>query len=312
MIPAKEADAQYTYEFSGWRSVDGSPLVLGETVTGEILAVAAYNSVQRSYTILFYQDDGATLVHSYTGPYGSLVELPADPEHAPTTSVVYSFNGWSGYTEGLTVSGRMMFFAVYDREIVFEEETDGAYNVDLPDTSGVSFTDDNISELKIAAATDDTVTLTVSTVEGTVVFDRDAILSFEGGNYFEIQKLDDTTMTAETAAIVGDAPTYEIYFGTNRDFGTGTATVTIPYQLKDGEDPNHLIVYYISDGRVAEGIECTYSNGCVTFTTNHFSTYAIMYIEPESEEQRPAMYTLIGGIMLLVLVGAASLVSRRN
>lgn len=54
-----------------------------------------------------------------------------------------------------------------------------------------------------------------------------------------------------------------------------SVTVTVPYTLTEGENPDNVTVWYInSQGRV-DYVEGSYSEetGCVTFTTTHFSAY---------------------------------------
>ncbi|HPE16707.1 MAG TPA: S-layer homology domain-containing protein, partial [Oscillospiraceae bacterium] len=62
------------------------------------------------------------------------------------------------------------------------------------------------------------------------------------------------------------------------DFG-GTATVSIPYTLQSGEDPNAVVVYYIDDSGALNTVRGRYDSetGTVRFTTTHFSVYAVGY-----------------------------------
>jgi hypothetical protein len=58
--------------------------------------------------------------------------------------------------------------------------------------------------------------------------------------------------------------------------------VTLPYELKDGEDPKHVKVFYI-DGDKAVGVDTEYDadKGTVTFETDHFSTWFVDTVEPD-------------------------------
>ena len=71
----------------------------------------------------------------------------------------------------------------------------------------------------------------------------------------------------------------------------GDAKVTLPYELSDGETPEFIVVWYLEEGKLtgidAEYFEDAEGNGYVTFTTNHFSSYAISNLTPE---QRCAKY----------------------
>ncbi len=59
----------------------------------------------------------------------------------------------------------------------------------------------------------------------------------------------------------------------------GYVTVTVPYTLTEGDDPNHIIIMYINGTELVE-IEGTYSNGYVTFKTDHFSYYTVTRMSP--------------------------------
>ncbi len=59
----------------------------------------------------------------------------------------------------------------------------------------------------------------------------------------------------------------------------GYVTVTVPYALAEGDDPDHIMIWYINGTELVE-IEGTYSNGYVTFKTNHFSYYTVTRLTP--------------------------------
>lgn len=61
------------------------------------------------------------------------------------------------------------------------------------------------------------------------------------------------------------------------DFGTGAATVRIPYPLKDGQQPGGIVVWYVdADGSKTE-VPATYDGENIVFSVGHFSTYVIAY-----------------------------------
>ena len=55
----------------------------------------------------------------------------------------------------------------------------------------------------------------------------------------------------------------------------GTVTVSLPYELKDGDNIDAIYIGYINENGEIEEVEGTYSNGYVTFTTTHFSFYTV-------------------------------------
>lgn len=65
------------------------------------------------------------------------------------------------------------------------------------------------------------------------------------------------------------------------EFGGGEVTVRLPYELKDGEDPDFISIWYINENGELEAIEATYVDGYAVFKTNHFSYYTVGIMTPE-------------------------------
>lgn len=168
---------------------------------------------------------------------------------------------------------------------VKEEMTDGVLEYDLGGIAGVT-------------------ELTTYTDEVTLVFDEDALASITsallsanedlGTWYFDftitVDVVDVTTLDESIQEIVGDRPVYDFnVWATDTDdnsmqitdFGDGSVTITMDYELAEGESADNLVIYYI-DGDQLETIQIdSYDsvNGKITFTTTHFSTYAVGYEE---------------------------------
>lgn len=90
------------------------------------------------------------------------------------------------------------------------------------------------------------------------------------------------TLTEEQKNKIGDAKIYNFTMKADGNSVTqfgGTVTVTIDYVLADGEDPENIVVWWITDGKV-ESIKATYDNGKVTFETTHFSYYTVATVTP--------------------------------
>lgn len=85
-------------------------------------------------------------------------------------------------------------------------------------------------------------------------------------------------------AQIGSNTVYDFTMTSNgntiSDFGDGTVTISLPYTLQEGDDVDCIDVWFISDDDV-EVVMGTYSNGFVTFTTNHFSYYTVTRLTPE-------------------------------
>jgi hypothetical protein len=90
-------------------------------------------------------------------------------------------------------------------------------------------------------------------------------------------------LTPENQARVAGRPVYDLTITaggrTVSDFGGGTATVTVPYTLKPGEDPDAVVVWFLADDGSLQSVSGRYdpATGQVTFTTGHFSKFVIGY-----------------------------------
>ncbi len=104
--PTKETDAQFIYSFKEW---DG--YTTGMTVTDDVSFNAVFNETLREYTVQF-QSDGK-IIQSTVMKYGDVIVPPEDPEKTTEEGIDYRFSGWAGYTSGMTVTGNVIFDALF-------------------------------------------------------------------------------------------------------------------------------------------------------------------------------------------------------
>ena len=85
-------------------------------------------------------------------------------------------------------------------------------------------------------------------------------------------------------------------------FEAGEATVNLPF---DKEIPEGKIgkVYYIANNGTKTDMNATFENGKVTFITNHFSTYAVMF---EDAPKSSAIWVIL--IVFVLLIAACAVV----
>ena len=107
----------------------------------------------------------------------------------------------------------------------------------------------------------------------------------------EDEETEKNKLTAEQKAQIGDKPIYSFNMSVGgnpvHEFEGGLVTITIPYELADGEDVDSIAIWYIdADGEVVS-IEARYANGFVTFETSHFSYYTVTRLTPA---ERCALY----------------------
>ncbi len=90
-------------------------------------------------------------------------------------------------------------------------------------------------------------------------------------------------LNEEQRGAVGDAPIYDISVSTQGNkissFDGGTITISLPYELKEGEDPSNVVVWYLDSKGDIQKVESAYdkTTGKVVFTTNHLSLYVVGY-----------------------------------
>ncbi|MHA6482795.1 lamin tail domain-containing protein [Paenibacillus sp. strain BS8-2] len=76
------------------------------------------------------------------------------------------------------------------------------------------------------------------------------------------------------------------------DFKGGSASVSVPYTLRQGENPNAVVVYYLSKDGKLEQVMGLYDSatGTVKMTVNHFSSYVVGYNKVEFADVSSAQW----------------------
>ncbi len=161
-------------------------------------------------------------------------------------------------------------------EIKVEAETDAkAVETSLPKTAV-----DTIADSKTNA-------LTIATPIADITFDDKSLKTIAGQATEDLKisavKVETAALSEDTRQLVGDRPVYNfsVTSGNNTisQFG-GSITVAVPYTPKPGEDTDAVVIYYINaQGKPEIVSNCKYDavTGTVSFTTNHFSQYAVGY-----------------------------------
>ncbi|MBR5218388.1 MAG: leucine-rich repeat protein [Clostridia bacterium] len=110
--PAKAATQQYTYTFDKWIGYE-----TGMTATENKTFVASYKVTVNKYTYKFVDESGYT-VASETVDYGTvIVSPPADLSKPATQQYTYTFAGWEGYREGMSVTEDVTFRAIFNATV---------------------------------------------------------------------------------------------------------------------------------------------------------------------------------------------------
>lgn len=304
--PSKESDEQYDYRFTGWSDANGNAIVISETAYDNITAYAVFEKTVKIYKLIFYVDGSE--YGTIDAEYGTKVSKPAtDPSKESDEREYYVFKGWEGYDAEAEVRGNMEFSAVFAKYVHVVKSDDGVYEASGGDSANLP--SDKIAEIK--SSEDSNKSLSVKLNEGNISFDQEAIKSFKDADaVLTLKCTDPDSLSKEIIDLIGHNPLYSVSFGDNAEFGDGKATITLPYILRSGESSDDLVIYYISEGKVVQKIPCSYSNGYVTFQTNHFSDYAIVC--EKSEDSGISLVLLIGAVITIIAVIAAVLILRNR
>lgn len=85
--PTRPSDAQYHYTFAGWQNIG--------PITQDTTYVPIWESTIRKYNVIWYNDDGTTVLETDSVKYGDIpVYDKALPEKSDTAEWDYTFIGW--------------------------------------------------------------------------------------------------------------------------------------------------------------------------------------------------------------------------
>ncbi|MBP2110107.1 S-layer homology domain-containing protein [Paenibacillus silagei] len=120
---------------------------------------------------------------------------------------------------------------------------------------------------------------------GTITLDARSVASISGaadGGDIHI-RIARVSLNEEGQAVLGNRPVYDLSLTAGeseiKSFGGGKARISVPYTLKEAEDADALVIYYITESGSLETIRGGYSQAAasVNFVTPHFSQYIIGY-----------------------------------
>jgi hypothetical protein len=142
-----------------------------------------------------------------------------------------------------------------------------------------------------------------------------AIISQAQGNdiYLDVKQIEttelsDTQLSAVQDKVVLFSFSASIMSGDVNisQFYDGRASIKIPFEPEEGVDITEYAVVYIPTEGDLEVLESAYEDGCITFSTSHFSEYAIVRdASLTADTAAGAGYRLL--ILLLILLAALSL-----
>jgi len=179
-------------------------------------------------------------------------------------------------------------------EILGKSRDTGAVTIDLsslPETvTAASIPAETIKAISEAMETGGEG-LTIKLPNSTVTFDPEALASIAEQTTGKDLKLNVDPITEsklnakqkEALADLDVQAVYDIYLTSDgkriTNFGGGKATVQVTYQVKDGQQPGGIEVWYVADEGGKTWIPTTATADSVTFTVTQFSNYVLTYDE---------------------------------
>jgi len=102
-----------------------------------------------------------------------------------------------------------------------------------------------------------------------------------------VAKVEQSTLPAHLQSELQNSTVYDIHLEINGTRiteldGINDLVVELPYELKEGQDPNHIIIYWIKDnGELAVERNGKYNaaTGKVEFKPNHLSKFTVVYVK---------------------------------
>jgi len=191
-------------------------------------------------------------------------------------------------------------------------------NVNVPSNSSSKKVIVKIPASGLSAFADEGGEAKISTPAGTVTLDNDALkeMSKSGSGQVEIiiEQIENSSLNGKQKDTVGNNPVYSITAmvgGVPVSELGGLATVTIPYELGPGLNPSLLVVWCVDDLGNTTEYPCSYdaASKTVTFVTDHFSHYVVVYTGTEDNEASGGgdMWLYIGIAAVLLIVVCAGL-----
>lgn len=190
-----------------------------------------------------------------------------------------------------------------------------------------SFTDDRaevtLTTDALASATEAGAEVRVSGGVGSIKLSSDSAqhLAGDGGDLsLGIAKADPRELNETQAAAVGNAPVFALTASKNQervsDLG-GDVTVTVPYVLSPGEDPDRVTVFYVDDEGNLHSMRTTYDpvSHTVSFVTDHFSYYMIGTASdspaPAEEDDGTLLYVAVAAAVIVIAAASVAVLRRR-
>ena len=287
------------YTFVGWFDTDGNKFVTEKMGTEDISVVAHWKAID--YNVKYVLNGGTADLPGKTMGCDSEFFLPDAP-----VKEGYEFTGWM-YDSVIYETGDSFVMPAHDVEFTAVwNEVIGTDDVKV-EGKDVSITVSSDSVRLTAEAIDkilangDVKNIRMTIGDKVVNISPESLMRIAG----EAGATDKVTLTVSVGSELSSG--IELLPQKAQKYQPMSAVVTVDLQCQgatdkldpvtvsipfdaSGMDQNKLVVVYINDknGNITELKDCVYENGMLTFTTDHFSTFAVtekIATEPEPEPE---------------------------
>ena len=304
-ISSSSVPTTYAVTFKGGPGATGMAPTMASKAAGESFILPANTFTRKGYTFAGWYDGTKTYAA------GSTYTMPA---HAVTFTAQWTKSAAGGGGGGgalpgqpkaetekplevpVNIQGSTATLAIEEQELsslLAESAAAGPVTLDFSTAA------EKISSLNIPAGALQTINqavrtsgkadegLKVALSKGAIEFDAAALNSASaaaGTGHLSITIDEASSLTQEQKAVVQDNPVYDIRVeadtGKAIDF-KGTITVYLPYELKAGQSPDGVVVYYVDARGNLVNMQAKYDpvTKMAYFTTTHLSVYMIVYEE---------------------------------
>ena len=279
--------------------LSGTPTAAGSySIT--VTAANAADSVQATLSLTVTQSGtsggGSTGGGGTGGGSGSTPSTPeVSTQGGQSTALLTPKPPLSGGSANVTLTGSALQSAVSAAEKAAEASgTTGVVEVQIDTGLAADIKATFPAESLEAIAQSQVDALRISSQTGTVELDQTALSAIAQEAWgkqvsLEIDVLSSDDLSSHQQELVGDRPVYRFTVASGgseiHTLGGGTAQVTLPYTLQEGENPQDIVIFYLYDRGGQDGPRETLlepihavwdpDSGTVSFLTTHFSLYAV-------------------------------------
>ena len=88
--------------------------------------------------------------------------------------------------------------------------------------------------------------------------------------------------------------------------------MSVPFELEDGQNVSYVVYYLAPDGSAERISDVSYADGTLSFSTVHFSLYAVLIETPSDSGIDLPLLAATVAVWTVIIVGLLLLLPRRQ